>query len=66
MKTHRNLLIFQADPALLDEVLADERSGRLLAVRLAPDTAAVRRQDYKALLKRLDRLGQIPEEVGKW
>jgi hypothetical protein len=56
----------RADPALLDQVFADKSSAKLLAARPAPELCAVRREHYRSLIARLDRLGHVPEEVGKW
>lgn len=65
MKIHTNLMWLRAAPDLLDQVFASKPAAGLLAARPAPELCAVRREHYRRLLTRLERLGHVPEEVGK-
>ena len=66
MKIHRNLLWLRGTPTLLDELLADRTLSRLVKARPAPELCAFLRSDHQQLIRRLEKLGHVPREHGRW
>ncbi len=59
---HQNVALLEvAEPALLDELLADPKSAALIMVRLSDRMAAVAPENFDLLVAQLRKLGHLPK-----
>ena len=62
---HHNLPVLEvAEPATLDQLLADPATARFLPVRLSDSIAIIAPERFDALIVQLRKLGHFPKVEG--
>ena len=62
---HHNLPVLEvAEPATLDQLLADPATGQFLLGRLSDSIAVVAPEQFDTLIARLRKLGHLPKVEG--